>query len=300
MPTASPIFLLAPPRSCSTVAVAMLAQHPQIYGFPELVLFTAPTVGELLAQHQQGIGLPADWIARRLSGLYRAVAEVYQGDQEESSLDWARGWLAERAHWPTPRLMSHLADHVHPRVALEKSAETVTRENALDACMEAFPDARFIHLTRHPAATVASMKDYWAELFTATDRAALDRFCALTWCRSHLRISRRLAGITSRNRIQVKAEDLLNDPRDTLGRIVRWLGFDHDENVLDRMRYPERWRFGGFGPDGRLYGGDWKFLSRPSLRGTPDHGPAGVDPAWGFDERQRTHFTALARHLGYT
>jgi hypothetical protein len=277
----------------------MLAQHPQIYGFPELVLFTAPTVGELLTQHQEDVGMPADWIARRLSGLYRAVAEVHRGDQDASSLDWARGWLAERAHWPTPRLMRHLADHVHPCAALEKSAETVTRASALDACLGAFPDARFIHLTRHPAATVGSMKDYWADLFATADPAALARFCALTWCRSHIRIARRLAGIARQNWTRVRAEDLLNDPRDTLARVVRWLGFDHDEAILDRMRFPERWRFGDFGPAGRLYGGDWKFLSRPALRRIPEPGPAHVDPAWGFDEHQRTRFKILTEHLGY-
>jgi hypothetical protein len=295
----SSIFVLAPPRSCSTVAVAMLAQHPQIYGFPELVLFTAPTVGELLAQHPQNMDMPADWIDRRLSGLYRAVAEVHRGGQDAGDLDWAHGWLEARAHWPTPRLMRHLADQVHPCAALEKSAETVTRASALDICLGAFPDARFIHLTRHPAATVSSMQDYWADLFATADSAALSRFCALTWCRTHIRISRRLAGIARENWIRVKAEDLLNDPRRTLDRIVRWLGFDHDEAVLDRMRYPERWQFGGFGPTGRLYGGDWKFLSWPSLHRIPQPGPAGADPAWGFDKLQRARFRALAEHLGY-
>jgi len=38
-----PIFILAPARSYSTVTVAMLSGHPQIYGFPELLTFNVAT-----------------------------------------------------------------------------------------------------------------------------------------------------------------------------------------------------------------------------------------------------------------
>src|SRR5262249_10281696 len=44
----APVFVLAPARSHSSVAVAMLSQHPAMYGFPELRLFRARDVAGLL------------------------------------------------------------------------------------------------------------------------------------------------------------------------------------------------------------------------------------------------------------
>ncbi|WP_165634812.1 sulfotransferase family protein [Thermostaphylospora chromogena] len=299
--TASPIFLLAPPRSCSTVTVAMLAQHPQIYGFPELLLFTAPTVGALLGQRQEDVGLPDDWIERRLSGLYRAVAEVHRGSQDPAAIDWARAWLAERAHWPTSRLMRHLVEAVRPRVALEKSPETVTRDGALERCMTAFPDARYIHLTRHPAATVRSMKENWRTLFTGLDAEAFHALCVRAWCLAHLRILRALEKVPPRNRMRIKAEDVLRDPEGALSQVVRRLGLDWNETIAKSVRSPERWRFGGLGPAGRLYGGDWKFLTSPALRTPqPEEGSAAEDLGRGLEERPRAALAALMRRLGYT
>ena len=35
----APLFLLAPPRSYTSLVNAMLGQHPQAFGLPELCLF---------------------------------------------------------------------------------------------------------------------------------------------------------------------------------------------------------------------------------------------------------------------
>ena len=44
-----PLFLLAPARSYSTVSIALLAGHPELYGLPETSLFLRETVGEIMA-----------------------------------------------------------------------------------------------------------------------------------------------------------------------------------------------------------------------------------------------------------
>ena len=36
-----PLFILAPPRSFTTVTSAMIGQHPEMYGLPETNLFVA-------------------------------------------------------------------------------------------------------------------------------------------------------------------------------------------------------------------------------------------------------------------
>src|ERR1700733_3323700 len=93
----SPIFVLAPARSYSSVISMMLGQHPDLVGLPELKLFAYPTVGELEAS------LPHFWIERgvmhRSPGLVRTVAEFVFGDQSVGSLNQARNWLEERYSW---------------------------------------------------------------------------------------------------------------------------------------------------------------------------------------------------------
>ena len=41
------VIMLGPPRSFTSVVSAMVGQHPQLYGLPEVHLFTTETVGEL-------------------------------------------------------------------------------------------------------------------------------------------------------------------------------------------------------------------------------------------------------------
>lgn len=47
---ADPTFILAPPRSFSTVVCSMLGQRPQLYGLPEIHLVGTESVGEFLQQ----------------------------------------------------------------------------------------------------------------------------------------------------------------------------------------------------------------------------------------------------------
>src|SRR5579862_6331286 len=47
-PMKPPVLLLCPPRSFSSVVGAMLGQHPELYGFPELSLFAADTLADLV------------------------------------------------------------------------------------------------------------------------------------------------------------------------------------------------------------------------------------------------------------
>ena len=43
----APLFLLAPPRSYTSLVNAMLGQHPQAFGLPELCLFNVERLVDL-------------------------------------------------------------------------------------------------------------------------------------------------------------------------------------------------------------------------------------------------------------
>ena len=153
---AAPIFILAPPRSFSTVVSAMLGQHPQMYGLPEIHLFGAETVAEWLHQC-------ADATYPMSHGLLRVVAQIMYGGQTEHTVDRTRGWLARRSHLDVGLLYEILARQVYPLVLVDKSPSITYSLDSLQRAYRMFPNARFIHLTRHPRAQGRSVFKYIEE-----------------------------------------------------------------------------------------------------------------------------------------
>jgi hypothetical protein len=77
----------------------------------------------------------------------------------------AYGWVTQRSEWTTQQLLDHLLAGVAPREGLEKSPDTVDKDAALERCLRAYPQARFLHLTRHPETTQRSMRKHWQPLY---------------------------------------------------------------------------------------------------------------------------------------
>jgi hypothetical protein len=298
-----PVFLLCPARSCSTVSVAIMAGHPEIHGFPELLAFAGElrprTVGTLLSAPAIRPDLPELYgipIQTGLTGLLRSLAEVHERSQGQQALERAYQWLKTREDWTTVELMDYLIAAVAPQIALEQSPATVLTDASLTTCLAAYPRARFIHLTRHPVSAQASMHRYWAARFR--DRAELVAQSASAWYLSHLRISRLLAGLPPGQWIRVRAEDLVNEPYTQLPRILDWLGLACTSETIARMRRTENWTYAGGGHLG-LARGDPAFLESPRLHGVML--PEGIrfDPAWRLPREACRRMQSLGESLGY-
>jgi hypothetical protein len=291
-----PVFLLAPARSYSTVTVALLAGHPAIYGFPEMLLFSADTVGELIQKTPRPRQPPA-FVESQRSGILRAVADLLEGSQEQPAIARAEAWLTARSSWPPYQLMDYLLEQAYPQVGLEKSPETVITNRALDACLDRYPNARYIHLTRHPVTTMRSHIDHLRCL--GRSEKALVVGAASSWYLCHARIVRRLAQLPDRQWTRIRAEDLLREPATHLPRLLSWLELPTDAQLVARMMHTEKWRFAGTGPAGRLFGGDPKFMRSPVLRPIREPGEIAFDESWGMPDGVRDRLTALANALGY-
>jgi hypothetical protein len=305
-PRQPPVFILSPPRGLSTVCTALLAGHPAIYGLPEMLTFSVPTIGELLS----GVGCacaapacvhPADCrvLRVRLSGPFRAIAQLHEGCQDPPAIARARAWLISRADWPTERLLSHLLAVAAPRIGLEKSPDTVRCKENLARCLRAYPAARYIHLTRHPVTAQRSIEEHLARLVPRRGRLGYVVNAAAIWYLSHLRIMRALAALPGHQWMRVRGEDLVNEPGTWLPRVLDWLGLEHDDQIVARMLRTEQWTFAGCGPSGVLLGGDYKFMQRPQLRSRAGLGPVAFDPAWGLPAEMRADMAELGRYFGY-
>jgi hypothetical protein len=271
-----PVFVLAPPRSFSSIVAAMLGQHPQMYGLPELELFGAETMGEWWE-------LCAGATFPRAHGALRAVAQLFFGGQTEETVKLARGWLRRRAHFSTGLFLETLAAAVAPRVVVDKSTSNVYHPKSLRRALQMFPGARFIHLVRHPRGHGESVLKFlrerekkgrlapahWMRRLAAwsgatDDGAELDP--QRGWLALHTNITKFLETVPPEQHTRIRGEDILSSPDAVLRAIAGWLGLRTDDEAVEEMKHPERSPFACVGPPGARFGNDRLFLENAALR----------------------------------
>lgn len=299
-PARPPVFLLAPARSYSTVAVAMLAGHPRLFAFPELLLFPVRRLRDLLDEELARTGNLRVWAISRVNGILRAVAQLHEGSQDDEAIRAAQDWVLAHDDWTTQELLDHLLGLVAPAIGVEKSPDTVNSDEAIVSCVHAYPDARFLHLTRHPVTSQRSMRKYWSSQTPEGGSESLVATSAVAWYWGHRRIVQTLDTLPVRQWMRIRAEDLLRAPEQCLPGILDWLGLECSAEIIARMRQTERWTFAGFDSGSRLGGGDRLFLTEPRLRevGGP---PSSVvfEPELGIPPPIENAMRELAEQLGY-
>jgi hypothetical protein len=276
------VFVLAPPRSFSSVICAMLGQHPQMYGLPELYLFSEETVADWLARCRR-IYYPVS------DGLLRAVAQICFGEQTDHSVRLAQEWINQRSHLTTGGLLEALAELVHPLIMVEKSPAQVYHIDYLRRSYAMFPRARYIHLVRHPGSyceavmrligpreALGKAPSWLVHLATFPEYPTaheLKRNCIPDldpqrgWYHGHTTILQFLLSVPKERQMLIRGEDLLNEPSSGLGAIANWLGLQTDAQAIAQMIHPERSPYACHGPSLAALGNDEFFLQSPALRG---------------------------------
>jgi Sulfotransferase family len=295
----SPLFVLAPARSYTSVISMMLGQHPGLVALPELKLFSYRTIGELEAS------LPRFWrergVTHRSPGLVRALAEFEFGDQSLDSLGRAREWLHERLHWSGPDVLDTLLERLSPRLCVEKSPENVETDAALERLAAAYPNARYLHLTRHPVTTQRSIQNHLQRTVPGYPQDDQPMSGIAAWYAAHRRILMFTATLPNDRYLRVKAEDTLNDMRPHLRAIATWLGLRTDADAIESMTHPELSPFAGFGPAGSGVSGgnDPTFLRDPKPRTVAVPSTLEEPPGWSETALVWQMVVDLANRLGY-
>ena len=289
---ADPLFILAAPRSFSSVISAMLGQHPQMFGLPETHLFGDETMEQWWGRASQESYLMAH-------GLLRAVAQICFGQQTERSVRLASAWLRRRSQHTSGMVLEELAREVYPLILIDKSPSMVYEIESMRRAYQFFPGARFIHVVRHPRGYCESVLKYlnllsrpeyqprerkveigeapgWISQLAsfpyssphrgASGQPAMAMDPQGGWYVLNMNALTFLKSIPYDQWITVRGEDLLDEPEKSLKRIARWLGLRADEEAVDHMKHPERSPFACFGPTGARFGNDIFFLERPALQ----------------------------------
>ena len=252
-----PFFILAPPRSFTSVVCAMIGQHPQIYGLPETHLFGVDTMSEWWGSCAQATFLMSH-------GLLRSVAQIILGEQTETSVRRAEGWLRRRSHCTTGMILELLAERVYPRMLVDKSPNVVYSIDSMQRIARLFSQSRFLHLVRHPRGYSASVLTFLEEragegplpsthwlmhLAKFPDSSIQENDLSPiapcldpqhSWYWLNTNICQFLETVPEGQKLWVRGEDVLREPDSMLRQIAGWLGLRTDEAAIEEMKHPER------------------------------------------------------------
>lgn len=263
MSVPQPLFILAAPRSFTSIICTMLGQHPQAYGVPELNLFLAEVMGDL-PQNVPSI--------RQLNGLFRTVSQLYAGEQTIESVDMAVRWFLRRSDRPTAEVYWELCRQVAPLKIVDKSPAYSLFPKSLQHLGKTFPDAHYIHLLRHPKPQGESVMKL-AGGAIAIKTGSIDRSTTpptvdpqYLWYRIQSNILEFLRTVPAERQIRLRGEDVLNEPQLYFEKICRWLDFTWNESVFQAMLHPQDSPFACLGPYGATLGNDPNFIKSPTYR----------------------------------
>jgi len=103
----------------------------------------------------------------------------------------------------------------------------------------AYPNARYLHLTRHPVTTQRSMQEHRNRAIPSHPQDGEPMYGIGFWYDFHRRILHFAAKLPTDRYLRVRAEDVLNDTKSQLYAIATWLGIRADDDAIEAMQHPE-------------------------------------------------------------
>lgn len=231
----APVFIVAAPRSGSTLLFETLAASSQL----------------------STVGGEAHWLIETIPELTPGTGTV---DSNRLTAEHATPELAERV---VRLIVGQLRDaHGKPIAAdaatfLEKTPKNTLRLPFFDRI---FPDARFIFLWRDPRENIASIIEAWRsgawKTYNHLDGFAgpwslllppgwremngkpLEQIAAWQWQRTNDIVLDDLQALPSQRWMTVSYEDLVRAPRDTVQRLCRFLNLEMDAPLEQRLHSP--------------------------------------------------------------
>lgn len=310
-----PLIILTQGRCYGTAISAMLAQHRQFYGLMETQLFTRDTMNAWWDDFGANI---------HSHGLLRTVATMVFGEQSPKTVNQARSWLWKRVARNTSSIFSELTGLVYPLIAIENTPMVTYRREHMERALALFPQAHFLHLTRHPVAygnsllrffqaraplrhpnqTAALLRNpesiFYGLIDDSADSPALDPQRA--WYLRQSVVASFTSALSPHKHMRIRVEDLMAEPTDTLRAIAEWIGVDSDPFSIDEMMHPERWPFACIGPWNARLGGDPEFLNNPILPTASSNEQSLEDSVpWRDDGTEfKDEVKSLAKEFGYS
>ncbi|NOZ56703.1 MAG: hypothetical protein GXO73_07950 [Calditrichaeota bacterium] len=220
------VFVLSPPRSGSTLLRVMLAGSQRLFAPPEMDLLSFNTLRER-KEFYENAGL---WMW--LEVVPQVLMEVHG-----CSLDEAR--QIEEAY-----LLQDLSTHdfyhrlqldIGDRRLVDKTPSYSIDRNILERAEATFERPLYIHLTRHPYATIYSFVEAKLDehFFKFEHTFTRRQLAELVWLVSHQNILAFLADVPDDRQLRVSYEDLVQQPEQEMRRIAEFLGVPFEDAMVN-------------------------------------------------------------------
>ncbi|MCC6723568.1 MAG: amino acid adenylation domain-containing protein, partial [Saprospiraceae bacterium] len=242
----APIFILAPPRSGTTLLRVMLAGHPGLFACNELQLLHFETLAEREEAYQGKFALWSE-------GLVRAVMELNHCGADEAKLllhNFAKHGMTTR------EMFEQLQEWVGDRLIVDKSPSYALDAEALEKALADFPNARFIHLVRHPYSMVKSFEKYHMDqvLYLHPHDFAAQQLGELVWLESQTTTTNFLKNVPKNQQVRMVYEDLVQNPEAVMHAMCEVLEIPFHEGLLDPYRDLDKKMTDGIHKDSRSMG----------------------------------------------
>lgn len=252
------IFVLAPPRSGTTLLRVLLGGHPMLFAPPELELMPFNTLQERAHTYT---GRDGFW----LEGTIRALMEVQNLDAEEAKLAMKE---YEEADLSVKAFYHELQQSLDGKILVDKSPSYVLSRSILDRIESNFEDALYIHLHRHPLGMIHSFVEAkLQQIFFRVPHSFQSRELAeLIWMHSHDNITQFLSSIPQNRHTHISFEEMTSHPQEEMERICSFIGIPFDAQMLALYNEQEKKRrmTDGLYAESRMLG-DVKFHSHKTI-----------------------------------
>jgi amino acid adenylation domain-containing protein len=263
------IFVLAPPRSGSTLLRVMLAGHPLLFAPPELELLSFNTLAERKAAFS---GRNSFW----LEGVIRAMMEIKNCDAER-----AKSMMEDCEHQKltTQQFYQLMQEWIGEKCLVDKTPSYALDAEILKRSETDFENAFYIHLLRHPYGMIRSFEKAKLDqvFFRYEHRFPIRELAELIWLVSHQNILEFLKCVPHHRQYRVKFEDLVNQPQAMMEGLCQRFGLVFHPDMVKPYKDKENRMTDGIYTVSRMLG-DVKF-----------HEYTDIDP--NVAERWKTEFS---------
>ncbi|TAK34570.1 MAG: amino acid adenylation domain-containing protein [Saprospiraceae bacterium] len=263
----SPIFILAPPRSGTTLLRVMLAGHPSLFACNELQLLHFETLKERSAAYTGKFSLWSE-------GLIRAVMELKHCEANEAKLllrDMEQQGVTTRG------MFEKLHEWAGGRTLVDKSPSYALDAAALKKAVADFPKARFIQLVRHPYSMVRSFEKYHMDqvLYLHPHDFSPRQLGELVWLESQKTTEAFFETLPEGQKFTLLYEDLVTRPEEAMRQMCEKLGLEFHPGLLHPYEDLDKKMTSGIYKDSRSMG-DTNFDQQKGINAKKATGWEGV------------------------
>ncbi|MBF0101142.1 MAG: amino acid adenylation domain-containing protein [Desulfobacterales bacterium] len=218
------IFILAPPRSGTTLIRVLLGGHPKLFAPPELelLLFNSLDERKIICS-----GRDSFW----LEGTLRAVMEILKIDG-----DTAKQLMAEREDRGilVKDFYGEMQSWLGDKILVDKSPSYALDLAVLQRAEEYFSNTLYIHLHRHPYGMIHSFEEAKLDqiFFRHPHNFATRQLAELIWLQSHRNIIRFLASVPPERQTQISFEEMTLQPEQSMKKLCSFIGIGFAPEML--------------------------------------------------------------------